>query len=1027
MTTLNQKTSLLVPQQLPEFIRDNPSYGNFVEFIRAYYEWMEQEGKVIHESKNLLNYADIDKTSEKFMEYYVYDFLQHFPEECLIDKKTAVKFARELYKKKGTPAAYQFLFRVLYNSDFDVFYTKDALLKPSDGLWYVTKSLKLSSTDENFLNTNNLRLYGETTKSIASIENSVFAENKIEIFISNIQRLFKSGEYVTVVDNNNQPVLFSGKKLRAKIVGQISQILINPKFRGLEYQSGDPVIVYGGLNSANGFGAVAQVDKTTTGSVQKVSVLDGGFGFSTDTTINFGNLNDDAATPIALVGSLNPTLMPPVIIRSGGIGYLNNDDVYANNNLIGTVTSVNANGSIQKITYNPSITVDDVIGETLVIQSKNVNANGAVIVVSNVEGNGTANVSYISNNTIALARFTQISDSSYNFLHGNPSANKNTTLKNALDFMSFSTYPLGSVVVVNGGGGISKIPTVDAVATYYAELQTPEDLSVLGILAPIQILDGGLGYSTGNTITISGGSGVGATANIASVDEYGTITSITYTSTGNYPPGGLGYRNDALPTVTINRTHPTSNAILQIPCILGTNDLLSAEVNRAGSITTIKIKEYGEDYVATPNVSIRVMDILVNNLLANNIPQKLDIVYQGDSIDVSGFSSIVDSLELFQPNEIPEESIYRLRVFNYTQNPDLNQQLKAERQGASEENDIYFNVVDMSVPINYFYNGSPKFINGVKVYGDGTAKANATFLNGLTISEGQYLNSQGHLDSYSVLQSDKFNNFTYQITVEKEIAKYRTALLKLLHPTGMRLIGRNSLRSNTKFNASGQESTVQGHTLYYYTGYAASTAEMYADFTNTSNNIIKFNNLGAGVNIGSFIFANSIIQISTENGPNVKSEIVSINYNANTIVVSSNTWLTYNNVAYGTANSGQNTISVKAVTPAYNLINNGVFTDKTHPLKDIVYADDQVKIGSQTRTVNYVDYENGLIYMTSNFSSSVSNSLFHVKRTFVAGGTLLQKDQVIIYGPVGQQYIPELTTVDGQFLTTEDDKLIILG
>jgi len=59
----NNKTSILVPYQLPEFIRDNPDYTNFVSFLQAYYEWMEQSGNVMDLSKNLLNYRDVDNTT----------------------------------------------------------------------------------------------------------------------------------------------------------------------------------------------------------------------------------------------------------------------------------------------------------------------------------------------------------------------------------------------------------------------------------------------------------------------------------------------------------------------------------------------------------------------------------------------------------------------------------------------------------------------------------------------------------------------------------------------------------------------------------------------------------------------------------------------------------------------------------------------------------------------------------------------------------------------------------------------------
>ena len=129
----NKKTSLLIQSQLPGFVKDDPDYANFVLFLEAYYEWLEQNNNLTTRSKNLLSYKDIDSTTDEFMNYFVNEFLQYFPAETLISQEQAVKYAKQLYRTKGTPASYKFLFKILYNSDFDYFYTKDAVLKPSDG------------------------------------------------------------------------------------------------------------------------------------------------------------------------------------------------------------------------------------------------------------------------------------------------------------------------------------------------------------------------------------------------------------------------------------------------------------------------------------------------------------------------------------------------------------------------------------------------------------------------------------------------------------------------------------------------------------------------------------------------------------------------------------------------------------------------------------------------------------------------------------------------------------------------------
>jgi len=64
MIDTGQLTSILVKDQLPEHIRDNSNYENFHTFLKAYYEWMEQTGRVSDRTKNLLSYRDVDQTTE---------------------------------------------------------------------------------------------------------------------------------------------------------------------------------------------------------------------------------------------------------------------------------------------------------------------------------------------------------------------------------------------------------------------------------------------------------------------------------------------------------------------------------------------------------------------------------------------------------------------------------------------------------------------------------------------------------------------------------------------------------------------------------------------------------------------------------------------------------------------------------------------------------------------------------------------------------------------------------------------------
>ena len=1046
----NHLTSLLVKDQLPEHIRDNDQYEKFHAFIKAYYEWMEQTGKVTAESKNLLTYKDVDTTSEQFLEYFSNDFLPFFPKETLLSKEETVKVARQLYQTKGTPASYEFLFRILFNSDFEVFNTKDAVFKASAGTWYVSKSLKLATDNANFLNTKNLRIFGLESKSIATIEACVLTNGKIEVFISNIERLFESGEYVKVVDSNNQEVLFDGSVLTGKIVGQISQIKIDPNKRGSLYQPGDPIVVYDGMDDpVNGIPATAIISEATKGAIQRINVLNGGFGYTAkpNTIINV----IDGGGAKVNVYSLTDYLPPAIQIVNGGTGYKVKDLVTHSNAAFAYVTSVSDTGSITSVKYDPSVNAQAIINLTGVIKSSNTLASGAVIKTGKSPQNARAVASYLPTDVIGFKTDTVIGASRYYFANM-ASANANTTLINALSFVTLTTNSIFSMVVESGGGGLTAVPELQIRSTIFTEDVNNDhdgsnaDIAPLGILAPVQIVSSGGWYRVNDTITFSGGSGLGAHANVTSVDSNGAITGITYVHNPlytpvRYPLGGMGYKNEFLPSATVVSSNAqASGAVVSVPGILGTGANFSLVVDRIGSVTKIGLENYGEDYSSKPNVSLKVQDIIVTNVHLENLPRKGEYIYQGPTINLSTYIARVNSISLLETNANTQLSLYNLQVFNYNAYPNPNLTLKILGEGRDvnlymansafpkfEKSFSYFDAVGNKTVYKRNYNKQ-----GYITYGDGAATANATFLNGLVIGDGQYLTSQGQPSSFDVLQDERYNNYTYMITVDREIAKYRDVLLGLLHPMGTNLLGRYGLKSSNTFTHHVADALYIGKPFTEYmsntTVYDAITIT--TDFTNKSNNIIKFKNLPVYVDLTGIFTPNvSYISINNRTGPNIFSEIVSVD--ATSVTLGSNVWLTYSNVATVTGTSGSNTLNITSLTGVYDIVNGGKYTDAKYPIKDIIYSGDKILVDNNTsKTVNTVDYVNGKIYLTTNLTST-TNSFISVNRTYIAN-SVSTECQIKVYAAHGidnggAAYTQSLGIEDGTSLITEDGYLILLG
>jgi hypothetical protein len=961
------KTSLLIPQQLPEFVRDNIDYSTFVDFIQAYYEWLETaysangsvttantsgEG-VTYGAKNLLNYMDVDSTLDGFVSYFLKDFLPYIPEDALTDKRKLLKIAKEFYLSKGTEKSYQFLFRALYDSQAEIFNTSDVILKDSDGKWIVSKSLRINSTDLNFLQINNLRLFGETSQSYATVDYATAVGDKTEVFISNIQRLFESGEFVRVVDNNNLDVYFYDSEvyiqnqgvsipsgatiLRGKVVGVISSIRINPRNRGLFYETGDPVIVVGGLNPdvANPIGATAEVGTTTTGSVQDLVVTDPSHGYRI-----FPN---------------------SAITFSGGGG------------------------------------------------------SGATAQINLLDDTKLANVTLITSNTLGIVANVVIGNSTFaqTYTSFAVSANTNSTLRNTLTFRTLQVGPVGSVQVINQGGGYSSAPAVD-VSSLYATDGGTDALSFLGILQPIQILNGGQGYGNANTILIAGGTGAGAFANVT-VNTAGSIIGATYVYANNntnqsFPLGGLGYTKDTLPTITVTSS-TGSNASLVVTGIMGADAILTPTTDRTGSVTTINIINPGEDYVSTPNVYLKVADVAVSNVSPLDFPTAEDIIYQGASLNVATYKANVASIVKISTASPANTAadIYQLRTYDYIGNYDATLSIKIDHDIANVSSLLILE------PQNAYTDdtGSP---TSIIRYGDGNARANASFLDGLIIGAGTYLNDDGHLSSLGlVLESLDYNNFTYVLSVEKALKTYKDLVLNLLHPSGMNLRGRNLLLSSNGFSMNTETSFQEGYDMDTFAGASAlARIEANTQAGQISTNIIRFVNT-ISANIGNTIFANDFIEYTATNNLRAYSTITNVDWANNQVTMQDNVFVVFANVAIGSANASSNVINIQSVTGQFD----GNFTNKT-PANNIIFTGDRVSLnGGSYYTVTQV-FANGNLYLANNSFGPVDNALITVDKS-------ANTETCLVYDVIGQFQYPELLTENGYILITETGITILAG
>jgi len=99
--------SNFIRDQFPEFYRE--INGPIVDFVLAYYEWLEQEGQNTKELRGLRHARDIDSNVDKFTENFKNMFMAGAPLDTRSDSRFILKHISDLYQSKGSSRSINYL------------------------------------------------------------------------------------------------------------------------------------------------------------------------------------------------------------------------------------------------------------------------------------------------------------------------------------------------------------------------------------------------------------------------------------------------------------------------------------------------------------------------------------------------------------------------------------------------------------------------------------------------------------------------------------------------------------------------------------------------------------------------------------------------------------------------------------------------------------------------------------------------------------------------------------------------------
>lgn len=373
-----------------------------------------------------------------------------------------------------------------------------------------------------------------------------------------------------------------------------------------------------------------------------------------------------------------------------------------------------------------------------------------------------------------------------------------------------------------------------------------------GILNTITIVNGGTGYSVGNPVILLSNTGSGAcayiaqvsTGNISALTIYQSMSGAGYQNTDNvvaFGGGGSGFSGYVSLVDTSEQYHPNtynlafSSISLEANTLIGNgkysnlnssltdpannwmaNSMSYWDYTNTGPVLILTIGSAGSGYTSEPSLSVSAN----SRIKALGILGRMEI-YDGGSgyakgnkieflnvfggygsgasgnvknVDGSGTITEVEFEEV--PGHVTGGSGFNqllLPVANVISSTGTGANIGvtailgsgAVLQTANSSIGAIERIIITSRGTNY--EDASVDLTG---YGDGNANANASIITGVYIYPGRFLNDDGMLSSYNFLENrDYYQNFSYVIKIKKDINKYRSAAMALIHPAGMKMFG----------------------------------------------------------------------------------------------------------------------------------------------------------------------------------------------------------------------------------------------
>lgn len=304
--------------------------GNQTAVVKSYKE------NSILASNRLLDYSDIDRTTEDFLDYFQQDFMPSIDLASIKNKRLTIKNIQDLYKKKGTAESIQFLMRILYQQDATIRHPIDETIHVGESGYSQQRRMRVTMTLSDTIPEANDKITqydatGTLIEAQAVIEN-VYKDTgakdySLEI-MNNHVGTFTQGSTVTILDRDGIT------SLTATVNGIVSDVTTGSStyVDGVFARDGSGNITdEGDVLLEDGAGLLLETNVNPFGSL---------YSLNDQINITGSKLDTDTTETKSIVNGLTEGSIKEIMIEDGGQNYEAGDIVIFEDGVGGNAEAV---------------------------------------------------------------------------------------------------------------------------------------------------------------------------------------------------------------------------------------------------------------------------------------------------------------------------------------------------------------------------------------------------------------------------------------------------------------------------------------------------------------------------------------------------------------------------------------------------------------------------------------------------------------------------------------------------------------